>query len=63
MTVLITIVDIGTTMVVIVLASTLNSIVEALALNIAKLLWWRIPPTVLSVCCLWGFVGLGDHKT
>src|SRR3979490_1580984 len=53
MTVFITIVDVGTAMVVVVLTSTFDSIVISLPFDIAKFLRWRVPvPVVIAVMVL-----------
>ena len=47
MAILITIVDVGSAMVVVVFAGTLDAVVISLLLDLAKFLWRQIPITVM----------------
>jgi hypothetical protein len=62
MAILVAIVYIGAAMVVIVFPSAFNSIMKALALDVAKLLWWYVPSTLLGKCCCRSLIRLGNHE-
>src|ERR1700722_5333638 len=62
MTVFITVVHVRLAVVVEVLASSFDAIVEALTLDIAKLLRWCIPFTPSLIIAAWLFLWLGHDK-
>ena len=56
MPVLIAIVDVGSAMVVVVLAGAFDTVMVSLPLDITKLLWWYVPAVVMITvmvlnCC------------
>jgi len=62
MTVLIAIVHVRPAVVIEVLASSFDAIVEALTLDIAKLLRWCVPSTRSLIITAWLFLWLGHDK-
>jgi hypothetical protein len=62
MTVFVTVVHVWLAVVVEVLASSFDAIVEALTLDIAKLLRWCIPSTPPLIITAWLFLWLGHDK-
>jgi hypothetical protein len=62
MTVFVTVIHVRLAVVVEVLASSFDAIVEALTLDIAKLLRWCIPFTPSLIIAAWLFLWLGHDK-